>query len=101
MTSERYLKVLLSPVISEKVVTGALKKNEYAFKVLRNANKADIKTAVEKLFEVKVTDVRVMNMKPKTKRNRKGLFKTKAWKKAFISVKAEESSSKLKELFAV
>ena len=62
--------ILLSPVISEKSY-GLLDENKYTFLVRPDANKTQIKIAVEKVFGVKVSDVNTLNRKGKRKRNRK------------------------------
>ena len=65
---ERLYKVILGPHISEKVSILGDAKNQYAFKVLRDATKAEVKKAVEELFLVTVVDVCVLNVKGKVKR---------------------------------
>ena len=60
--------------------------NQVVFKVASDANKLEIKAAVEKLFKVKVTQVRTLNVKGKVKRNRFGLAKKPNWKKAYVSL---------------
>ena len=65
---ERLLKVLKAPHISEKSTMVAEKLNTIVFKVATDATKAEIKAAVEKLFEVKVEAVRTLNVMGKTKR---------------------------------
>jgi large subunit ribosomal protein L23 len=86
MSEEKYLKVLLSPHISEKTNNVGEWHKQIVFKVLKDANKAEIKTAVEKLFTVSVKEVKVVNVKPKIKRFGKTLGKRKAWKKAYVSL---------------
>ncbi|WP_351061704.1 50S ribosomal protein L23, partial [Psychrobacter sp. TB20-MNA-CIBAN-0197] len=58
---ERLLKVILAPHISEKSTIAAEENNTIVFKVVNDATKAEIKVAVEKLFEVEVTGVRTLN----------------------------------------
>lgn len=64
----KYYDIIQSPIITEK--TMALKENEnkYTFKVLKSANKIEIKNAVEKIFNVKVISVNTINVLPKHKR---------------------------------
>jgi large subunit ribosomal protein L23 len=69
MNEERLLKVLLAPHVSEKSTMAAEASNTVVFKVLKDANKAEIKAAVEKLFEVEVNSVRTLVCKGKTKRH--------------------------------
>jgi large subunit ribosomal protein L23 len=78
---------ILGPHVTEKTVRIAdAQEKQITLKVLRTASKAQIKGAVEALFEVKVSKVRVANMKPKTRRVGKISGKTKAWKKAYVSL---------------
>jgi large subunit ribosomal protein L23 len=88
MSQERLYKVLLGPVISEKAAVVGDAANQVVFKVLPNAEKQEIKAAVEKLFDVKVEDVRTLNVKGKTKRTRHGLGKRSDWKKAYVRLSA-------------
>jgi large subunit ribosomal protein L23 len=84
MNQERLYKVLLGPVVSEKSASVAEVSNQVVFKVLPSANKAEIKAAVEKMFDVKVDSVRVLNVKGKTKRTRHGIGVRSDWKKAYV-----------------
>jgi len=68
INEERLLKVLLAPNISEKATTAAEANNTVVFKVATDATKAEIKAAVEKLFEVTVEGVNTLNVKGKVKR---------------------------------
>jgi len=86
MNQERLYKVLLGPVISEKAAVIADVSNQVVFKVVSDANKSEIKAAVEKLFNVSVEGVRVLNVKGKTKRTRYGMGRRSDWKKAYVSL---------------
>jgi large subunit ribosomal protein L23 len=77
--------VLLAPVVSEKSY-GLLDENKYTFLVRTDANKTEIKIAVEKIFDVKVTAVNTINRKGKTRRTRYGLGKRPDTKRAVVSV---------------
>jgi len=79
--------VLLSPVVSEKSYS-LLDENKYTFLVAPDANKTEIKIAVEKIFGVKVLDVNTMNRQGKRKRTRTGFGKRKDTKRAIVSVAA-------------
>ena len=83
---ERLLKVLKAPHISEKSTMVAEKNNTIVFKVATTATKADIKAAVEKLFEVKVEAVRTLNVMGKTKRTGAHVGKRSDWKKAYVTL---------------
>jgi large subunit ribosomal protein L23 len=82
--------ILLAPVVSEKSY-GLLDDNKYTFVVHPDANKTEIKIAVEKIFGVKVTAVNTLNRKGKTRRTRSGLGKRKDTKRAIVSVAAGQS----------
>jgi len=84
MNQERIYKVLLGPVISEKATMAAEKGNQVVFKVTKDAVKREIKAAVEAMFKVTVEQVRVVNIKGKTKRTRYGLGKQNDTKKAYV-----------------
>ncbi|MFB0989847.1 MAG: 50S ribosomal protein L23, partial [Porticoccaceae bacterium] len=73
MNQERLFKVLLGPHITEKTAMASGAATQVVFKVATNATKLEIRKAVEQLFEVKVDDVRVINMKGKTRRTKTGL----------------------------
>ena len=77
--------VLLAPVVSEKSY-GLLDQNKYTFLVRPDANKTEIKIAVEKVFDVKVTAVNTVNRQGKRRRTRTGLGKRKDTKRAVVSV---------------
>ena len=66
MNQERLFKVLLGPHITEKAASATGSATQVAFKVATDASKLEVKKAVEKLFEVKVEGVRVINVKGKT-----------------------------------
>lgn len=87
ISEERLLKVLLAPHVSEKSTMAAEGNNAVVFKVLKDANKAEIKAAVEKLFEVEVDSVRTLNVKGKTKRHGQSFGKRSDWKKAYVLLK--------------
>lgn len=84
MKSERLLMVLRQPHTSEKSTILAEKFKQFTFKVLKTANKSEIKEAVESLFNVKVKSVSVLNVKGKTKRFRQFNGKRSDWKKAYV-----------------
>jgi large subunit ribosomal protein L23 len=84
MSQERLYKVLLGPVISEKAAIAGDVANNVVFKVTTDSNKTEIKAAVELLFDVKVDQVRMLNVKGKTKRTRHGMGKRSDWKKAYV-----------------
>lgn len=78
--------VILRPVISEKS-TAETERNTYTFAVARDANKLDIRAAVEAEFKVRVLGVRVVNVRPKEKRRgRRTSGMVPGWKKAVVTI---------------
>ena len=78
--------VLKKPVLTEKTMTLQTNENKYTFDVDVNANKVEIKQAVEAMFGVKVESVNVMNVKPKTKRMGRYEGKTNRRRKAIVKL---------------
>ena len=72
------------PLITEKATRLKEGSNTVCFEVAREANKIEVRRAVEKLFGVKVLDVRVANRQGKWKRMGRFLGQRKAWKKAYV-----------------
>ena len=87
--------VILKPVISEKSY-GLLEEHKYTFEVAPQANKTEIKIAVEKIFGVDVVSVNTLNRQGKRKRTRFGYGKRKDTKRAIVTLSAE---SKQIEIF--
>jgi large subunit ribosomal protein L23 len=77
--------VLIAPVVSEKSY-GLIDQNKYTFLVLPDANKTEIKIAVEKVFNVKVTAVNTVNRRGKRRRTRLGWGQRNDTKRAVVSV---------------
>jgi large subunit ribosomal protein L23 len=85
----RLAQILVAPIISEKATLLGEKRNQVAFKVLRDATKPEIKAAVELMFAkqgVKVTAVQTMNVKGKTKRFGRTIGRRDHVKKAYVSL---------------
>ena len=78
--------VLIAPVISEKSY-GLLDENKYTFLVRPDANKTQIKIAVEKVFNVKVGTVNTLNRQGKRKRTRAGFGKRADSKRAIVTLR--------------
>lgn len=87
MNQERVAKILLAPHITEKATMMGDKANQYVFKVVSDANKTEIKSAVEKMFDVQVASVQVLNVKGKVKRSGVRMGSRKDWKKAYVKLK--------------
>ena len=83
--------IILKPIITEKSMD-ELQKGKYTFKVATDANKPEIKKAVEQLFGVKVAKVTTMNCNGRTKRVGRFVGKTSDWKKAIV-VLTEDSKA--------
>jgi large subunit ribosomal protein L23 len=84
-------KVVKKILITEKSTAAREKSNKYFFEVDRKANKVEVTNAVEKLFKVKVVDVRVMHVLGKKKRMGKVVGQKSSWKKAIVTLAAGSS----------
>ena len=84
MNQERLMNVLIGPHLSEKSTNVLGKSNQVVFKVRRDANKTEIKKAVEMLFEVKVEDVTTVKLRGKVKRFGASIGRRQDWKKAYV-----------------
>jgi large subunit ribosomal protein L23 len=78
--------VIVAPVLTEKSYVG-FEEGKYTFIVQPNANKTEIKIAVEKIFGVKVDSVNTINRQGKTRRTRFGLGKRKNTKRAIVTLR--------------
>ena len=83
--------ILKKPLVTEKGTRLREKDNKVIFAVPKDANKVEIKKAVEEMFSVHVEDVKTMIMKGKTKRWGQHAYARSDWKKAIITLKAGES----------
>jgi large subunit ribosomal protein L23 len=84
-TSKLAYRILKSPHITEKA-TELASKNQYTFLVWPEANKVEIKKAIEDLYKVKVTDVNIINIPPKKRRLGRTLGWRKKYKKAIVAI---------------
>lgn len=82
-----YGKIILRPLLTEKNALLKETQNRVAFEVAKDANKLEIKRAVEDAFKVSVEAVNVVNVKGKVKRLGRNLGKRRDWKKAVITLK--------------
>jgi large subunit ribosomal protein L23 len=78
--------IIVSPLVTEKSATQREGQNQYSFKVNKKANKIEIKEAVERLFKVKVREVRTATIRGKVKRLGRRFGKRPDWKKAVVTV---------------
>lgn len=86
MNQERIMKVILSPHISEKA-SFAKEDRQYVFQVVKDATKPEVKEAIKLLFKVEVDSVRIVNVKRKPKRFGQIQGHSKAWKKAYVTLR--------------
>ncbi|WP_428937114.1 50S ribosomal protein L23 [Fontivita pretiosa] len=81
-----YTNVIIKPLVTEKSTHQQATRNVYTFMVNRHANKPLIKQAIEKLYNVKVTDVRTLVRKGKPRRSRFRMTHTSDWKRAIVEL---------------
>src|ERR1700735_1070608 len=86
MNKELLMTVLIQPHVSEKAATVAEKANQYVFRVRDDASKAEVKSAVELMFEVKVVGVNLLNRPAKTPRCRTVPANGNASRKAYVGL---------------
>ena len=79
--------IIISPIITEKSSNQMERTNTYSFKVSINANKIEIKHAIEKIFSVRVLDVNTIRMLGKPKRLGRYSGKRPDWKKAIVTLR--------------
>ncbi|KGF17433.1 MULTISPECIES: 50S ribosomal protein L23 [Corynebacterium] len=79
--------IIIAPVVSEKSY-GLMEQNVYTFLVRPDANKTQIKIAVQEIFGVKVASVNTANREGKRKRSRTGYGQRKATKRAYVTLAA-------------
>lgn len=82
--------ILKQPLITEKSTWETESRNRYAFEVVMNARKADIKAAVETIYGVRVERVSTQIRKGKYRRTRFGPAKTNDWKKAVVQLHEDD-----------
>ena len=87
--------IIIKPIVTEKMTAAGEKQNRYGFVVARNANKVEIKKAVEEMYNVQVTDVNTLIRAPKVKQRwtTSGLLRgaQQAYKKAIVTLKEGET----------
>lgn len=83
-------KIIRRPLITEKSTRQKDDARQYAFEVRRDANKIEIQSAVERLFKVKVLQVRTVNVLGKLKRLGRRYGKRPDWKKAIVTLREED-----------
>jgi len=91
-------KVLRRPLVTEKGVDKKDNERTMCFEVAADANKTQVKAAVQKLFKVKVAEVRTANMEGKLRRRGKFSGYRSDWKKAYVKLKAGEKVPEFAEI---
>jgi len=86
MNQERIMKVLVAPIVSEKSTRLADENRQFAFKVVPDASKPEVRKAVELMFDVKVKGVQIANVRGKAKRFGQKMGKRSDWKKAYVTL---------------
>ena len=96
--TERDFTVIVKPVITEKSMDGMQNGNKVTVKVAPDANKTEVKLAFQRLFQVKVVDVRIVNVKPKaTTRGTRYNGKIQGYKKAIVTIASGEAIDLFRE----
>jgi len=83
-TLDRSYHLIQRPLVTEKATDDSSRRNAYSFRVPRDANKVEIRQAVERLFNVKVLRVNTLIMKGKWKIRGRTIGRTQDWKKAMV-----------------
>lgn len=91
MNDAKLYNVIRAPRVSEKTARLQEVSNQYVFEVATTATKADIKVAVEKLFDVKVEAVNVVNVKGKNKAFKFRMGRRPDWRKAYVKLAEGQS----------
>ncbi len=96
--TEKDFSVIVKPLITEKTMSLMQNENKVTVKVLESANKTEIKLAFERIFQVKVTDVKVLNQRAKeTTRGTRYAGSISGFKKAVVTVAEGEAIDLFKE----
>ena len=89
------MSIILKPIVTERMTAAGEKFNRYGFRVVRDANKVQIKKAVEEMYNVQVVDVNTLVVAPKVKQRytKSGLLRgaQQAYKKAIVTLKEGET----------
>jgi large subunit ribosomal protein L23 len=84
--------IILRPIVTEKTADAKEQSNIVCFQVARNANKIEVRQAVETLFKVKVVEVRVVNLGGKKRRFGRFMGQRPDWRKAYVRLAAGEKT---------
>lgn len=96
MNDAKLYNVIRAPRVSEKTARLQEVSNQYVFEVATTATKADIKVAVEKLFDVSVEAVNVVNVKGKQKAFKNRMGRRPSWRKAYVKLADGQSIDVMK-----
>jgi large subunit ribosomal protein L23 len=88
---ERLMSVLMAPHVTEKTSQALQLRNQYTFRVRRDASRIEVRAAVELMFDVKVAGVQVVNEPGKSRRFGKTPGRTQDWKKAYVRLAEGQS----------
>jgi len=91
MSRERLMTVLVAPHVTEKTSLALQDRNQYAFRVRRDATRGEVRQAVELMFAVKVERVNVVNEPGKTRKFGRTTGRTQDWKKAYVRLAEGQS----------
>lgn len=86
MKQERIFTTILSAHLSEKATLATQNYRQYVFEVCSKSTKQTVKDAIEHLFKSKVKTIRILNVKTKPKRFGNRMGRSKAWKKAYVTL---------------
>ena len=96
--TERDFAVIIKPLITEKSMDGMQNGNKVTVKVAQDANKTEVKLAFQRIFQVKVVDVRIVNVKPKaTTRGTRYHGTIQGYKKAIVTIASGEAIDLFRE----
>ena len=96
--TERDFAVIVKPIITEKSMDGMQNGNKVTVKVAPDANKTEVKLAFQRIFQVKVVDVRIVNVKPKaTTRGTRYHGTIQGYKKAIVTIASGEAIDLFRE----
>jgi large subunit ribosomal protein L23 len=84
--------IIVRPIVTEKSMVATEESNIIAFEVNVKANKIQVKRAIEELFDVKVSEVRLMNVRGKVKRLGRNVGKRRDWRKAYVKLAPGEKA---------
>ena len=90
--------IILKPLVTEKGVDKKDNERTLCFQVAQDANKTQVKAAVEKLFKVKVAEVRTANFQGKLRRRGKFAGYRSEWKKAYVKLKPDQKVPEFAEI---